>query len=272
MKRIIARSYVSRDLSNIFCSDKLNPKSCVNIKSTGVSYYDDFLNPKDLKYMETNKNLTGYIEYMTPLKYYKECAKIFNSSVESLKRQRRHDESSIDTLTNAVESGQKFYLPYINYANAGQEGLHRMMVLADVFGWDDEEFPVLVVEFVDENLEIIEDANKELHNAVYEAKTYQYRESSLVEDFISQVQWELDRSSEYSDTKYDAILLKNDEDKLIVSIEGFEKGVEEKVYLDELRIKDDLEDDEINIDDLDLEDLGLDFDDFDSLEKYLNSR
>ena len=38
-------------------------------KTTNMSYYDDFLDPKELKYMQREKNRDGKIIQMTPKEY-----------------------------------------------------------------------------------------------------------------------------------------------------------------------------------------------------------
>lgn len=41
-----------------------------DINDTHVGFYNNFLNPKDLKYMQESKNRTGEIVWMTPEEYY----------------------------------------------------------------------------------------------------------------------------------------------------------------------------------------------------------
>lgn len=127
---------------------------------TTTSYYNDFLNSKDLKYMQENKNRTGEIVMMSPSEYIDECAdKIFSDRVtsEELKEQRyaskdENNGSLIDSYTKAMKSGDKFPLCYLNYADNQQEGLHRMMAAGILYGWD-RNFPVLVVDVFDKDIE-----------------------------------------------------------------------------------------------------------------------
>lgn len=111
---------------------------------THVGYYNNFLNPKDLKYMQESKNRTGEIIMMTPDEYYEACSKVFNQSVNDLKYQRSSNADTILKYTMDMLNGDVFPLPYVNFADKSQEGLHRMMAAGDAFGWD-KEFPVLVV-------------------------------------------------------------------------------------------------------------------------------
>ena len=116
---------------------------------THTPYYDQFLsNPE---YMEKEENLKGYVKMMSPREYYEECAsKIFGSSVQSLINGRKANTHSTNEIKELITKYKRqVFLPYINYAEGQQEGLHRMLVAAELFGWD-HKFPVLVVEWADE--------------------------------------------------------------------------------------------------------------------------
>lgn len=120
--------------------------------STHTSYYDNFLNEKDLEYMRKAKNRDGKIVMMTPDEYYKEASKIFrrnsdrNTDVASLVRQRSNEYT--DRYVEDMKNGDKFPLPYLNYADNSQEGLHRMLAAKRAFG-QDVKYPVLVVTIYD---------------------------------------------------------------------------------------------------------------------------
>ena len=124
--------------------------SPINTKKTGMSYYDQLIpgHPEN-EYMSKSKNLKGEIVEMSPNEYYAACAKdIFgHGDVEKLKEQRRQDQDS-SKLEEVLNKGESLDMPMINYANKGQEGLHRMMILGDKYGWD-EKFPVLKVDYDD---------------------------------------------------------------------------------------------------------------------------
>lgn len=130
-----------------------SPGQVFDVNSTHVSHYDNFLNPKDLEYMQKNKNRTGEIVYMTPEDYFQECAKnIFNVSPQYLKDSRSFNADTIEKYISDMEHGDVFPLPYINYADKTQEGLHRMMAAGEAFGWN-KKFPVLVVTAFDDEYE-----------------------------------------------------------------------------------------------------------------------
>lgn len=119
-------------------------KAQFDTTSTHMSYYDRFLDPKELAYMQSAKNLTGDIVMMTPQEYFEECTEIFGDTltVDDLIRQR--SDESLDKYIEAMRNGDVFPLCFINYADRGQEGLHRMLAAAEAFGWD-VEYPVLVI-------------------------------------------------------------------------------------------------------------------------------
>ena len=123
---------------------------------TGMSYYDEFLNEEELDYKRKAKNRDGRIVMMTPDMYFWECSHHgFNYYVSEneLRRQRRVDSERLEELRDMLESGKKFWLPVLNYADHSQEGLHRMMVLGDLYGWTKKEYPVLVVTPYDQEKE-----------------------------------------------------------------------------------------------------------------------
>ena len=126
------------------------------VPDTDVPYYNEFLNSKELNYKQRAKNRTGEIVLMSPTEYFNECSQhgfsIGPVDVNHVIQGRRADKESIQWLENHMKQGGKFYLPYIDYAAHSQEGLHRMMVAGDLYGWDTK-FPVLVVTVYDEDVE-----------------------------------------------------------------------------------------------------------------------
>lgn len=151
MKRYIRSIFATADVDIDTSMFTGTPFVC----DTDTSYYNDFLNEEDLKYMQTAKNRDGNIVMMSPEEYFEACGKhgfYHEVSVDDLKAQRGADTESIEWLTNYIEQGNKFYLTYINYADHTQEGLHRMMVLGDLYGWD-KQYPVLIVTAYDDEVE-----------------------------------------------------------------------------------------------------------------------
>ena len=148
MKRyIIAKTEVDIDTSMFDGT----PFKC----DTDTSYYNDFLNTRELEYMRSAKNRDGKIVMMSPREYFNECAtNIFSrgTTVEELKASREYDKELNAEYREAMQNGAKFPLCYLNYADSGQEGLHRMMLAGDLYGWDTK-FPVLVITVYDQDVE-----------------------------------------------------------------------------------------------------------------------
>lgn len=168
----------------------LSKGDVIDTTKVGMSYYDDYLDEKEADYLLKKTGTVGKIVMMSPQKYYEECAtKIFNTSVDKLKRSRYAEEETLSHLKNVLTKyGKKFPLPFLNYADHQQEGLHRMTVIGDMFGWD-HEVPVLVVDYKDESeRQRIEKQNhddevsKEIRNAVNKALEYRYDNMYEIED------------------------------------------------------------------------------------------
>lgn len=123
----------------------INGKEIFDLHQTGTSYYNDFLTKDGNEYMKKNKGLKGEIVQMSPNEYFKQCAKIFRTTVEDQKSVIMNDTRTMQDLEEiASRFGKRFCLPYLNIAHSGQEGRHRMAYAGEKFGWD-EKFPVLVV-------------------------------------------------------------------------------------------------------------------------------
>jgi hypothetical protein len=130
--------------------------------STHTSYYDNFLNEKDLEYMRKAKNRDGEIVMMTPDEYFEYASEIFhhNSSPSDLVDQR--SDKYTDQYVKDMKNGDKFPLCYLNFADPGQEGLHRMLAAKRAFG-PDVKYPVLVVTVYDQNVEDEQKLWKDIH-------------------------------------------------------------------------------------------------------------
>ena len=140
---------------------------------------------------------------MSPTEYYERCAKIFNTSVSHLKSTREIDKNTLRKLRDVINIyKRKLCLPMINYADEGQEGLHRMLIVAEMFGWN-HKVPVLVVDYYDKDL-----ANKrkqealkrkidsKVETAIQQTLEYQYKD---IDEISDQLQWELDRQFEFEE-------------------------------------------------------------------------
>lgn len=82
---------------------------------------------------------------MSPNEYYSLSAKILNTTVDNLIADRASDKERIERLKDVIlKDKKKFPMTFIDLAQGEQEGLHRMYVAGELFGWDTK-FPVLVI-------------------------------------------------------------------------------------------------------------------------------
>ena len=208
---------------------------------------------KDYEYMKNNKNLEGKIVQMSPNEYYEECAKIFNTTKENLIDQRSWDKDTLEHLKQVLTVyKKKFPITTINYAERSQEGLHRMLVAGELYGWD-HKFPVLTIDWYDKELrkkqiaykkrleleEALEKVLRRLH-AVYDEFDDYYDLKSTLERMLKN---EIDNSKinikvefNFDDSTYtvfaDDVFTTKDLDEFVV--------LEDDDFLDDLDI-DDLE-------------------------------
>lgn len=243
---------------------------------THVSFYDQlFTNPD---YMAKEENLKGHIEMMSPREYYEECAtKIFrNTSVEDLKRSRATDPRVLDEIREIiVKYKRQVFLPYLNYAEQNQEGLHRMLIAAELFGWD-HKFPVLIVEWADEELALQRKKVKEedrirryIRDAVDSSLHYIYDKlEEFEEECKAQVDYKFDFIDEtvnsfsvthnndgYTEVEVNGIVYQFDTDRINVNPSSYHSDNVDELEWDDLDIElDDLSDEEIK----DLNDLDID--------------
>lgn len=120
--------------------------------TTDTSYYDNFLNEKDLEYMRKAKNRDGEIVMMTPDEYFEGASEIFNHRHSASELEDQRSDKYTDQYVEDMKNGDKFPLPYLNFADSGQEGLHRMLAAKRAFG-PDVKYPVLVVTVYNQSIE-----------------------------------------------------------------------------------------------------------------------
>ena len=175
----------------------------VDLHRTGMSYYDDFLtgSAETKEYLKKEKNLVGKVIMMSPDEYFKSCSDYgfpnSHPSVENLKDSRRKDTQTLNHLENVLTKyKRRFPMPVLNKADAGQEGLHRMLVIGDLFGWD-HKVPVLVVDWADKQRAFEEQKRKRIEKIEYRIRravqyTLYYKFNNI-DELREQLQWELDK-------------------------------------------------------------------------------
>lgn len=118
-----------------FTSDRKPTKDIFDTSTLGgYSAYDE--------YMDDNK----YIIMSTPKEYFEHAAKGFGVPYNTLINKIKNDEEDLEFLRKVIfKAKKKFPMPYISKSNGSkQEGLHRLYVAAELFGWN-EKFPVLLL-------------------------------------------------------------------------------------------------------------------------------
>lgn len=121
---------------NIEFDSNGNPTKDIFDTSTlgGYSVYDDYMND------------SKYIIMSTPKEYFEHAAKGFGVSYNTLINKIKNDEEDLEFLKKVIyKAKKKFPMPYISKSNGSrQEGLHRLYIAAELFGWN-EKFPVLLL-------------------------------------------------------------------------------------------------------------------------------
>lgn len=140
-----ATTDLEQNLKKDLLNESVNGASLFNTQRTGMSFYDDFLNPKDHDYKKLCKGLKGTIVMMTPDEYISKLGSaIFHCSKERVLR--GVDWDNVDKYADQMRSGTKFDIPILNVAQGTQEGRHRALA-AQKLGAD--KIPILIVQKYD---------------------------------------------------------------------------------------------------------------------------
>ena len=145
----------------------------------------------------------------------------------------------------------------LNKATPGQEGLHRMYVIGEMFGWN-HKVPVLIVDWADKQRAFDEQKKQRTERIKYNMKravqNALYYKFSNIAELKNQLQWELDKQFDYNNDDIDVPVqfdLTSDEDTrvFVISIGDTEYSFD----YDDVTFFDDPNSDS-DIDDFDLED------------------
>lgn len=139
----VAQSYWNRRNLNEAIQDDV-----FNINKTGVSKYDEWLHSQSAR---DRDNVNLEFKYMTPREYFEACGQLFGNSFDSQVRQIENDKNINKELDKVYDSNEKMNLTLLDYVSdpPTQEGRHRMYVLAQKYGWDENKYPVAVFTIVD---------------------------------------------------------------------------------------------------------------------------
>jgi len=94
--------------------------------SSSTRYAEMFDNPR---YFKEEKDRVAEVVVMTPAEYIKRAAQLLRGgkgvTEQEVRRQRRFDKPSNIKMREAMEEGQQFTAPYLDYGSISQEGLNR---------------------------------------------------------------------------------------------------------------------------------------------------
>lgn len=150
-----------------------------DINRQEIPHYNRLM--KDPSYAE-GENKTVSIEQITPNEYFEKVAEIFNSTKDKQISYVKNDKDIIDHLNMVLDTyHKKFPIPFLDLAEKGQEGRHRMYIAGERFGWD-MKFPVAIIKWKDEELQRQIEKEKEnsknkwkIESAIQETLRYNYQ-------------------------------------------------------------------------------------------------
>lgn len=109
--------------------------------TTGMPYYDAFLDKESAEVLKTTKNLVAEIKYLTPDEYLSSLANdIFGCSVDRV--MKGVNDELVSKYAVSMQNGEKFDLPTLDLANKTQEGRHRILAARRLGA---KSVPVLVI-------------------------------------------------------------------------------------------------------------------------------
>ena len=113
--------------------------SIIDTTNTGDAFYNTFLG---------DANCSGKIVLLSPTEYYNSvviyCFGGSSRAREKIMKTRRANVTKVERLKNLILCGEQLHMPWIDCNTRKQEGLHRMMAIGDLYGWD-YPVPVLIV-------------------------------------------------------------------------------------------------------------------------------
>lgn len=233
-----------------------------DINKASNSWAQNFLD--DPRYMLESENSEMQIVHMTPREYWEICARdVFNKPVDQLMNQwRTLDSKTLDHLTQVILKYKKrFPITYINYASHNhptQEGLHRMIVAGDLFGWDTR-FPVMVIKWADEEKAAQEKENKrknEVENnisrAIDKALRYKYYNiDELKDQLYSEIENQLKYDDEFEGRSFKLDLVdsgdKANPGLLVIVDNKYECFINyDEIHIQEKSVEDEFDDEDIS--------------------------
>ena len=114
--------------------------------TSSIPDYEKVLAGKNSELPNKYKHWKGEVQWMSKEDYFRECARIQNTSYSD--QFRYVVDNKVQLIMGSMEGGVKFDMPYLNYVENEQEGRHRV-VAADNLG--QKLIPILVLDDVEED-------------------------------------------------------------------------------------------------------------------------
>jgi len=114
--------------------------------TSSIPDYEKVLSGKNSELPNKYKHWKGEVQWMSKEDYFRECARIQNTSYSD--QFRYVIDNKVQLIMERMEDGIKFDIPYLNYVENEQEGRHRV-VAADNLG--QKLIPILVLYDVEED-------------------------------------------------------------------------------------------------------------------------
>lgn len=240
------------------CSKSLNESiqnDIFNINKTGVGKYDEWLSSQVAR---DRDNVNLEFKYMTPREYFEACGHLFNNNFNSQVRQIENDKNINKELDKVYDSNEKMNLTLLDYVSdpPTQEGRHRMYVLAQKYGWDENKYPVAVFTIADPKR-----AEKEKEEKRQE-KLYKYIDKAVMKalDFTYRNYEELKEQLEYYLEDYiehPEVRISERGNVLVIIVNGLEYEINKNEFdWDEEKPEPDFSfDDELGWEDITLDDI-----------------
>jgi hypothetical protein len=114
--------------------------------TSSIPDYEKVLSGKNSELPNKYKHWKGEVQWMSKEDYFRECARIQNTSYSD--QFRYVVDNKVQLIMERMEDGIKFDIPYLNYVENEQEGRHRV-VAADNLG--QKLIPILVLYDVEED-------------------------------------------------------------------------------------------------------------------------
>lgn len=229
-------------------TEDISDNKYIDVTKSEMTYYQEYLDEPE----ETNKyhKTSSKIVEMTPREYFEECAKIFDSTFEKQYRQIELDSQVIDKLKTVVLNlKKKFPIVVLNYAENTQEGRHRMFTLGELFGWETNKYPVLIIEETEEG------ALYKKENKIFKAlrdisnKQVEYTYTSL-DNFMIDLKYAFeDKLQDYLDT-YITPDITEYNGGVRVTLDGVDYDIDDYEIKIDPNKEDDLDDIDLDIEDL----------------------